>query len=92
MASNKEFYNKVITPLLSQFCICKVEKKAIKFFGMSIVQAQDFTMSVSQDTKSTKDLPAMVLVRREEGRTTKTISRSVALFRSDATQSDINDH
>ena len=57
-AGMEKFYSKVITPLLSQFCISKLEKGTIKFLGMKVVQSSDFSVSISQDTKLIKDLPA----------------------------------
>ena len=55
-----KFYDKVIVPLLSQFSISKIEKKDFKFLGMRLTQSNDFSMSISQDTKSIKELPVGV--------------------------------
>ena len=66
MADNEKFYSKVITPLLSQFCISKVEKGTFKFLGMKVVQSSDFYVSISQDTKAIKELLAGVVSLTEE--------------------------
>ena len=55
-AGNTNFYDKVIVPILSQFSISKIEKKGFKFLGMRLTQSDDLSVSVSQDTKSIKEL------------------------------------
>ena len=54
MAGNEECYSEVITPMLSQFCISKVERGAFNF--LKIAQSLDFFVSLSQDTKAFKVL------------------------------------
>ena len=44
-------------PLLSQFSIFKIEKKHFKSLGMRLTQTGNFSVSMSQDTKSIKELP-----------------------------------
>jgi hypothetical protein len=41
-ASNGNFYSKVITPLLSQFCISKVEKGTILAIAVMFVSGSSF--------------------------------------------------
>ena len=54
---NELFYSSVIVLLLSQFSISKIEKSSFKFLGIRFKQTADFAVSLSQDTKSIKDLP-----------------------------------
>ena len=42
---------KFIVPLLSQFSISKIEKD-FKFLGMRLTQSDDFSVRITQDTKS----------------------------------------
>ena len=59
-AENALFYDSVIVQLLSQFSVSKIEKKEFRydgFLGMRLKQTDNFSVSLSQDTKSVKDLP-----------------------------------
>ena len=61
-----EFFASIIVPLLGQFSISKLEQTSFKFLGMHIKQPDDFSMHISQDTKSIKSLPAGADSLKEE--------------------------
>ena len=55
-AGNAQFYDQVIVLLLSQFSISKIEKKHFKFLDMRLTQTDNFSVRMSQDAKSIKEL------------------------------------
>ena len=59
-AKQTEFYGKVIVTLPSQFSISKIEKMDFKCLGMRLTQSDDFSVSITQDSKSIKELPVGV--------------------------------
>ena len=52
-----EFFEKILVPLLCQFSISKLEQGSFKFLGMHLEQADDFSVRISQDSKTVKSLP-----------------------------------
>ena len=83
------FYNSVMVPLLSQFSISKIEKSEFKFLGMRLKQMADFAVSLSQDTKSIKDLPQGVDSLMEEEKQSVLKSLVSQLLYLDLTRPDL---
>ena len=76
-------------PLLSQFSISKIEKSEFKYLGMRLKQTADLAVSLSQDTKSIKDLPQGVNSLTEEEKQSALKSLVGQLLYLDLTQPDL---
>jgi hypothetical protein len=61
-----EFFTSILVPLLGQFSISKLEQSSFKFLGMHIKQTDDFSVHISQDTKSIQNLPTGADSLKEE--------------------------
>ena len=85
-AGNTEFYDRVKVPLLSQFFISKIEKK---FLGMRLTQSDDFSVSITKDTKSIKELPVGVDSFSEEEKKSLLKSLVGQLLYLDLTRPDL---
>ena len=74
---------------MTRFSISKIEKKDFKFLGMRLTQSDDFTVSISQDTKSIKELPQGVDSFSEEKKRSFLKSLVGQLLYLDLTQPDL---
>ena len=56
-AGKARFDKEIIVPLLSRFCISKVEKGSFRFLVMKVKQGDNLSIKLSQDSKSIHYLP-----------------------------------
>ena len=65
-----EFFTTILVPLLNQFSISKLEQGSFKFLGMHLKQSDDFSVHITQDSKTVNSLPLGVVSLPEEEKQT----------------------